>query len=125
MLDLILSAIPAVISAGVIALLGAAVRLLQSIKKQNKQGQDDIKNDLKELKSEIADIKETQYDLLRDRLSHLLSKSLEQESCSQRERENIERLFRDYKEKLHGNGIIEDMYHRVCKLPYQIKDEND
>lgn len=122
MAELIFDVLPSVVSAGLIGLFGVVVRLLLTMRDQHKKGQQDIRDDLKELKNEIVDLKETQYDLLRDRLLHLLRKALREGYCSSQDRENLERLFKDYKEKLHGNGTIEDMYHRVCKLPY-IKDE--
>lgn len=120
MLDIFLQALPSIISVAVVTLSGSIYKLVKSAEKQRAKGQEDIRNHLDDISHEIKDVKGTQYDLLRDRLLHLLTKYLDQGFCCQSDRENLERLFRDYKIKLHGNGTIEDMYNRVCVLPFEL-----
>lgn len=124
MLELVLNAIPAVISAGIIALFATVRNMLKSAEAQRKKGQEDINSRLDYIEALLSQLKHTQYDLLRDRLHYLLRKYLDDGYCPFEDRQIIDNLFCDYEGIFNGNGQVRDAYNRFRDLPYFRPEEN-
>lgn len=125
MLELFLNALPSIISAAVIFVGGGIWKMLKSAEAQRKKGQDEIKGHVSELKDmvegmqkQLNEVKGITGDMLRDRLYYVLRSYEEQGFCPLEARDSLQKLYDDYRVKLHGNGNIERMFKRVCALPY-------
>lgn len=68
-------------------------------------------------KKEQKLMKQGMLALLHDRLYQACQYYLKQEYCSIDDRDNLEYMFRPYKE-LGGNGTGEELYNRCMALPY-------
>lgn len=118
-MEIILAALPSILSALVVFIATLIYNKLKSEATQRKNGHDELLAMMKEMRDELDNVKGITGDMLRDRLQHVLKTYIERGCCPMADRDTLQHLFDDYKKKLKGNGHIERMFKRVCALPYE------